>query len=73
MVLRRLPHGVGKGALRDGPPESEEVTPRAAALRGVGGRHIEAHFSSGSSDESVLMLVFAAADQQEQHSCSADM
>ena len=48
----------------DGPAEPAEVTPRAAASRGIKGGPFEAQFSSGLSDEAILKVVFAAADRR---------
>ena len=45
-----------------GPPAADQKTLHAAALRGISRWPLEAWFSSGSSHDSILKLVFAAAD-----------
>jgi hypothetical protein len=53
----------GARGVRCGPAEPADMTPRAAASRGIEGGPSEAHFSSGLSDETILKVVFAAADR----------
>ena len=54
--------GMGEKLCRCGPPVAEQMTPHAAALRGICRGPLEACFSSGSSHDSILKLVPAAAD-----------
>ena len=47
---------------RSGPPAAEQMARHAAALRGISRGPLDAFFSSGLSHNSILKLVFAAAD-----------
>jgi len=53
---------MGETLRRGGPPAAEQMTPHAAALGGICRGPLDAYFSSGSSHDSILKLVPAAAD-----------
>ena len=54
--------GMGEKRCRCRPPVAEQMAPHAAALWGISRGPLDALFSSGSSHDSILKLVFAAAD-----------